>query len=128
MLECLAFIVASGRGIVTSHPPPRIRLRLMSEHRNADGWWIVGLLVLSPVLYLLSFGPACWIVRKVCVPSIPNWVVTLYYPIISGAGDAPASVESVLAYYSGDGFWLKSMLYEMEREARTELRTEWLRH
>jgi len=34
----------------------------MSEVRKKPVWpWIVGVLVVVPVLYVLSFGPACWL-------------------------------------------------------------------
>jgi hypothetical protein len=38
----------------------------MSEERKKSGaWpWIVALLIVLPVLYVLSFGPACWLASK----------------------------------------------------------------
>ena len=33
----------------------------MTEHKNPVWPWIVALLIGLPVLYVASFGPACWI-------------------------------------------------------------------
>lgn len=41
--------------------------------------WVVAIAVMLPVLYVLSFGPACWIVSRVSALHIP--IMRLYTPI-----------------------------------------------
>ena len=45
--------------------------------------WIAGLLIGLPVLYVASFGPACWINRGTTVGGKAMW--TVYYPILFAA-------------------------------------------
>ena len=54
----------------------------MSEDRKKSVWqWIGGALVLLPVLYALSFGPACWFCSRVGIwaESLP----VVYRPILA---------------------------------------------
>ena len=45
----------------------------MSEERKKSVWpWIVALLIGLPVLYVASFGPACWWYQKTEL-SAPTW-------------------------------------------------------
>ena len=56
----------------------------MSEYGNRRIWpWIMALLIGLPVLYVASFGPACWIAgdNEFAISSILN----VYYPILSAA-------------------------------------------
>jgi hypothetical protein len=52
----------------------------MSGERKAPLWpWIVTLLIGLPVLYVLSFGPACWITSRTHVGA--SALPTVYRPI-----------------------------------------------
>lgn len=54
----------------------------MSEERKRTVWpWIVALLVGLPVLYVASFGPACWLVGQKIIE--PERVATYFSPVIS---------------------------------------------
>lgn len=51
----------------------------MDKSRRA--WvWILAAMVLLPVVYLLSFGPACWLVESNIVS--PDPVMSVYSPFI----------------------------------------------
>jgi hypothetical protein len=52
----------------------------MRNEPNKPVWpWIVGLLVLTPVLYAISFGPACWISSRAVVGD--DAISVIYLPI-----------------------------------------------
>jgi hypothetical protein len=52
----------------------------MSDNRKTSVWpRITTLLAGVPVLYVLSFGPACWLVARDKIPFAP--VVAVYRPI-----------------------------------------------
>jgi hypothetical protein len=54
----------------------------MSEERKPAIWpWIVALLIGLPVLYVASFGPACWFCARTQCGN--RFVGTAYQPIIS---------------------------------------------
>ena len=53
----------------------------MSEERKKPVWpWIVALLIGLPVLYVASFGPACWISSR--LNSGSSAVSCVYRPIM----------------------------------------------
>jgi len=52
----------------------------MSDEREYPLWpWVVGLCVGLPVLYVVSFGPACWITSRLNLPG--DWLVVVYRPV-----------------------------------------------
>jgi len=54
----------------------------MSEPEKRAVWpWIVALVVGVPVLYVASFGPACWITCRVCRWSVPT-LSAIYRPMV----------------------------------------------
>ena len=57
----------------------------MSDERKEFGiWpWIVALLLGPPVLYVASFGPACWLVRKNEASML--MVAKIYRPLVHTA-------------------------------------------
>ncbi len=56
----------------------------MSDARKKPLWpWIVALLIGLPVLYVASFGPACWLVRQQRVNIVT--VARLYRPLVHTA-------------------------------------------
>jgi len=70
----------------------------MSDDRKTPLWpWIMALLMWLPVLYVLSFGPACWIVSR----TKPRYFVPLiYFPIGRLALDGPQSIGSAIYKYA----------------------------
>ncbi|MDA0589340.1 MAG: hypothetical protein O2820_15690 [Planctomycetota bacterium] len=59
---------------------------------------LVGLLLLSPVLYLLLFGPACWLAAN--YPATSPAIEAVYYPLgrlYEATGDN-AFWDRVIAY------------------------------
>src|SRR5262249_41700405 len=56
----------------------------MSDERRKHGWpfWFAVVLIVVPVLYVASFGPACWLMARL---DHPDWLVglldTIYVPI-----------------------------------------------
>jgi hypothetical protein len=62
----------------------------MSDDRKKPIWpWIVALLVGLPVLYVASFGPACWISSRVPILKIP--MRSLFTPLAKAAWFVPGS-------------------------------------
>lgn len=41
---------------------------------------LIGLLLVSPILYFLSIGPVIWYVNTMGGPP-PEWAVTVYFPL-----------------------------------------------
>jgi hypothetical protein len=53
----------------------------MTEDRQKPVWaWIVALLIGLPVLYVASFGPACWLDERLDTQS--KCISVVYYPVI----------------------------------------------
>jgi len=72
----------------------------MSEQRKKQVWpWIVALLVGLPVLYVASFGPACWVSSRAMFGQ--QLVATTYRPVLaflSMSGDHPPIDRAILWY------------------------------
>src|SRR5258708_27441077 len=64
-----------------------------------DRWakWTLAAVVGLPVLYLLSFGPACWISSR--LQPTGEIVSTAYSPIIPVMWQGPLIVQGVLIHY-----------------------------
>ena len=74
----------------------------MSEERKKPLWpWIVALLIGLPVLYVASFGPACWISSRAKLTG--KWVITPYRPIIWLWVIGPEAVGDSVVWYSSIG-------------------------
>ena len=72
----------------------------MTEERKKSGWpWIVGLLIVLPVLYVASFGPACWLGQRDVVSVV--FVNAVYGPIVWSMRQGPTPVRRFLRSYSG---------------------------
>jgi hypothetical protein len=54
----------------------------MSEERKRAVWpWVAALLIGLPVLYVLSYGPACWLIWNVELSQpVLNFLDALYCP------------------------------------------------
>lgn len=67
--------------------------------------WVASLLV-GVLLYVLSFGPACWIVTRTSVPdgSWPHQTFCFVYgPVTNAVLWTPESLEGVINWYVGLG-------------------------
>jgi hypothetical protein len=52
----------------------------MSDERKSLLWpWIVAVCIGVPLLYVASFGPACWITSRWNLPG--RWLVVVYRPM-----------------------------------------------
>ena len=74
------------------------------NHRKpAIGFWAtVGGVVV--VTYVLSFGPAIWMLDRGVLPSSSNSAIECaYYPILCAMNDGPRPIRSVLAWYAALG-------------------------
>jgi hypothetical protein len=76
--------------------------------------WIVALLIGLPVLYVASFGPACWLTDHEIVPAALSH--TVFSPLARAAVRCPTPIKDALIYYSeiggpelelpGIGWWI----------------------
>src|SRR5262245_39535444 len=82
----------------------------MSENRKIRVWpWITALLIGLPVLYVVSFGPACWISSRGPVGTSETSarsakiVCIAYRPMMWICDTSPKFVRSGIAWYSRVG-------------------------
>jgi hypothetical protein len=70
----------------------------MSEERKSHVWpWIAALLIGLPVLYVTSFGPACWISSRV-EPS-GETVSLIYRPVAWAIWNGPDWITNPIGDY-----------------------------
>jgi hypothetical protein len=68
--------------------------------RKKPGWafWLIVALIGLPVLYVASFGPACWITSR-CDLS-PARLAAAYRPMMWVMGNGPGPLSDALVWYS----------------------------
>ncbi len=72
----------------------------MSDDRKKPLWpWIVVLLIGLPLLYVTSFGPACWMMHRGWLPIFPT--AYPYWPLVVSANAGPRPVRRLVGWYSG---------------------------
>ena len=65
---------------------------------------VAALVLMLPVLYILSMGPACWLAdREIIYPDNP-YLTGFYWPIIRGSELCPSFGQFVGWYQS---FWVR---------------------
>lgn len=71
--------------------------------RKKPGWlfWATVVLVGVPLLYVMSFGPACWIVSRSSLPA--ETINTGYRPVIWAWERSPDPVVRVIWWYVDAG-------------------------
>jgi hypothetical protein len=80
----------------------------MSDDRKKPLWpCIVALLIGLPVLYVVSFGPACWIMSRTRDQQLPDG----YMPIGWLMSNSPRFVGESIAAYAEAGIPLGSHVY-----------------
>jgi hypothetical protein len=73
----------------------------MSGERKIPVWpWIVALLIGLPVLYVASFGPACWTSDR--TNSGTRLISVVFHPIVKLANGSPR-VHGIALWYAGLG-------------------------
>jgi hypothetical protein len=78
--------------------------RGMSEPQKKPVWpWFVALLIGLPVLYIASFGPACWICDRVDAYTLWRKIETIYRPILSAWNDGAEPIGKVVSWYANLG-------------------------
>jgi hypothetical protein len=75
-----------------------VRWEPMSDDRRPVWPWIAALLVGLPVLYVASFGPACWLVSRQHLTPRQGW--TIFRPLVVAAADGPSWIRSDLREYA----------------------------
>ena len=89
---------------------PRGPLTLLATSRSLRRWTAVGAML--PLLYLASFGPACWTVSQLhLTPAIIN---TGYRPVLLALDEIPKPAVEFVIWYSklgitDDSMWLVNM-------------------
>src|SRR5262245_45043497 len=70
----------------------------MTSARNKPGvaFWATVVVVCLPLLYTLSFGPACWITSSTAVRT--RTTGKLYYPVLAVAFRSSATSQLVRSY------------------------------
>ena len=75
----------------------------MTDRKAAAWTWIVGTLLGVPLLYLLSFGPACWWVSRIGrsgeFRAHPT-VSTIYQPILSAWWNNRGALSAGIGWYA----------------------------
>jgi hypothetical protein len=61
-------------------------------------FWTTVVLVVVSLLYVLSFGPACWITSRCSLRGA--WISTAYRPLIWSMETGPDAVSTALVWYS----------------------------
>ena len=72
----------------------------MDKERSPVWPWIVALLVGLPVLYVASFGPACWLADRYSDRCL-HPVAYVYRPFVAIANSSPEPIRIRVARYSG---------------------------
>ncbi|HEY3966863.1 MAG TPA: hypothetical protein VGM05_20040, partial [Planctomycetaceae bacterium] len=68
--------------------------------RKKPGWafWMAVVFLSSPVLYVLSFGPACWLCAKGILGQRPAWIA--FRPVTWLACNGPIRLREAIESYA----------------------------
>jgi hypothetical protein len=74
----------------------------MSDDRKKPPWPWIAVLVGLPVLYVASFGPACWLTARPLLSEVrtPHPAMSAYIPIGYIGNHAPLAVRTVVFKYA----------------------------
>ncbi len=71
----------------------------MGDDRKTPLWpWIAALLIGLPVLYVASFGPACWLCENDVIAQRHAWLA--YRPITWTCTKAPDTISNAILFYA----------------------------
>jgi hypothetical protein len=74
----------------------------MSEEREKPVWpWLVAVLIWLPVLYVASFGPACWLVDRDW--SYASTTASVYWPVVRLAYSGPDWIKRPIQWWTSVG-------------------------
>jgi hypothetical protein len=78
---------------------------MSTERKKAGVWpWIVALLIGLPVLYVASFGPACWLYGNGIIPArTGGWAYRAYEPLVDWTLQSKHPVARALWAWSALG-------------------------
>jgi|SRR6516225_1248412 hypothetical protein len=71
---------------------------MSDDRRPSAAFWITILVVASPFLYLLGFGPACWLVNRNVLPA--RATAAVYCPLVRAANSKVRQVSVPLRWYA----------------------------
>ena len=69
----------------------------MDERKRAFGPWIVAAVIGVPALYVVSFGPACWLSSRI-QPS-GRTASVIYSPVIYAWEKAPRRAQEIFTHF-----------------------------
>jgi len=75
----------------------------MQRRRPAVGFWatVAGFVILA---YVLSFGPAVWMLDRGVLPASRSSVIGyIYYPMVRGLNDGPRPIRKAISWYAALG-------------------------
>ena len=84
----------------------------MSDERKPLWPWIVALLIGLPVLYVASFGPACWVVTGGGLRT--EWTLRLYRPLIRNAHRSPIRQYALLWGVDGEDVRILNVALDLQ--------------
>ncbi len=79
---------------------------MISRKKPGVAFLAIVVLVVAPLLYVLSFGPACWVTMRL---NLPSEVINVgYHPIVWSFDRVPREIRDFVMWYSevgdnGDG-------------------------
>lgn len=76
---------------------PAQQPKLLWRHSRTIG----GLMLLTSVGYIASFGPAYWLVRQYADPWFARWAETVYWPLNMLMTQGPEPIADALVWYLG---------------------------
>lgn len=74
-----------------------LAVRIINRRERWAKWMLAATLSL-PVLYVLSFGPACWALDWQWLS--PEFVARAFYPILKWSSDAPDGVRAAIWWWA----------------------------
>jgi hypothetical protein len=72
---------------------------MTSNKKPGVAFWATSVIVVALVAYPLSFGPACWGVRRGLIP--PQTAARVYGPILRQSGYFPGIAHRAIVAYAG---------------------------
>jgi hypothetical protein len=80
-----------------------LTVRIVNRRERWAKWTLAGTVIGVPALYLLSFGPACWISVRFVHPdyfkSVDAAINDFYYPVFLAMDDGPEWLGDVIHWW-----------------------------
>jgi hypothetical protein len=91
------YIVIAVLGITFASFCVWLAVRILNRRERWAKWTLAAVVAL-PVLYMLSFGPACWLVNHRFLPRKATWVA--YRPITLLGNDGPEAIARPIYWWA----------------------------